>query len=58
MLLAECSMNSAGWFLKVMKIQNGVIRSIVVPAKNGDRWWVMFEKCLKSFYLNDNCKQN
>ena len=57
-LLAECSTNSAGWFLKVMKIQNGVIRSIVVSAEHGDRGWVIFEKCVKSFYLNDYCKQN
>ena len=57
-LLAECNKNRAGWFLKVMKIQNGVIRSIVVPAELGDRGWVMFEKCLKSFYMMDNSKLN
>ena len=49
-LLAECSTNSAGWFLKVMKIQNGVIRTIVVPAEHGDRGWVLFEKCVKRVF--------
>ena len=33
-----------------MKIQNGVVRSIVVPAEHGDRGWVKFENCLDSFY--------
>ena len=27
-LLVDCSMNKAGWFLKVMKIQNGTIRNV------------------------------
>ena len=56
--MAECSTNSAGWFLKVMKIQNGVLRTILIPTEHGDRGWVLFEKCVKSFYLNVFCKQN
>ena len=36
-LLVECRLNSTRWILKVMKIQNGVIRNIVVPTEHGDR---------------------
>ena len=41
----------------MMKIHNGVIRNIVVLTEHGDRVWVMFEKCLKSFYVKVSRKQ-
>ena len=44
--------------LKVIKIQNGTIRNIVVPAEHEYSGWVKFEKCLKSFFLKKIGKSN
>ena len=41
----------AGWFLKVMKIYNGIINNIIVPAEQDFSGWMNFEKCLKSFFI-------
>ena len=57
-LLVECSKNNAGWFLKVMKIQNGTIRNIVVPAEHECSGWVKFKECLKSLFLTRIGKSN
>ena len=58
LLVVECNLNSAGWFLKIMKIQNGVVRNIVVPVEFEVGEWVKFENCLKCFYLKFSKKSS
>ena len=50
-LFVDCGNNMAGWFLKVMKIYNGTINNIIVPAEQEFSGWLNFEKCLKSFFI-------
>ena len=58
LLVVECNSNSVGWFLKIMKIQNVVVRNMVVPAEFEVREWVNFENCLKSFYMKISNKSS
>lgn len=55
-LIVQCSKNGAGCFLKAMKIQNGSLRNIIIPAEQEFRGWTNFASCLKSFFKNNHGK--
>ena len=55
-LVVDSSKNKAGCFLRVMKIQNGENKKVIIPVEYAFKGWEKFGECLQSFFSNINNK--
>ena len=53
-LIVDSSKNKAGCFLRVLKIQNGNTRMVIIPAEYAFKGWEKFGDCMQSFFSNKN----
>lgn len=49
-LIVECNRHKAGNFWKILKVENRVMRNIIVPGDNVLRGWKEFKGYLQSFF--------
>ena len=57
-LVVDSNKNKGGCFLRVLKIENGETRKVLIPAEYAFRGWVKFGECLKSFYSKGNSQKD
>ena len=56
-VIIESSTNRAGRFLKICKIQNGILRSLFIPAEINSQGWKSFYSCLDSFFATKHVQR-